>query len=89
MYPQGRLQLPGPDFCRRDGPNSYWPDQGLPKLKLFVSKESFLVLNILDHATNELRWLSRPVVEWKDDEAYNTLETFVRNAVPVNDPAER
>ena len=74
--PPSPVTVPSPNFALSD---RFWPADGsIPHLDMFVTADSFLVFNILNHTTEQLwAWMERPIVEWPRNQQAAELHWFV------------
>ena len=60
-----------------------------PCLSDFVTAESWLVFELLDHSNEKTNWLKQPPYEWTKDKYYLEFQDFVQKIAVVNDSAKQ
>ena len=92
--PPTRVVYPGPNFSTND---AFWPNGGFPRISQFISPDSFLIFNMMEHDNDALRaWWQSPVDQWSIDpnspnykSEYHQLLVFALKHQWTNDSAER
>ena len=83
------------DFDRKnnsgfvDGKDHFLKSSSPPSLTEYVSAESWLVFDILEHGPAQVKWLFYPASSWHMDPDYIEFQKFVKDIAVVNDAGER
>lgn len=60
-----------------------------PSLHNFITAESWLVFDILEHKREQVKWLLFPPENWEVDPDFQEFQLFVKSIAVVNDAGER